>query len=194
MDRDLSEYLKIIVEVMESSYKKWKSLIKENREKYHDLNAFTVEQLMILQVEIAKFMHEQTSSNSFLFHLLHFVKKDCTENDLRNALQEAREDIFKMENKTETSQEPCDTGRKDEQYWKDVDAFLKLAEQKKFSRKLALYGIQINEINVRQPKEGLKWCLRNSKKYEAIIPTTTEERPVRQTLNAFAEEIEKELR
>ena len=62
---------------MESCFDKWMDFIKQKRKKYHHLNYFTTDQLVILQRELVKIGTNEEPSH-LIYPLLSAVKSECT--------------------------------------------------------------------------------------------------------------------
>lgn len=80
-----------IAKFMETSLDNWLQYLDEKRYEYQHLNYYTIDQLVILQKELAQFIEgiDVDKIPSFIIPLLSVVKSDCDINDLTNALQEA---------------------------------------------------------------------------------------------------------
>lgn len=147
---NVNEYIRKIADFMESCYEEWIEYIAEKRSIFYPLNFYTVDQMVLLQEEIAKYRNG-TQVTQFLCPLLSVVKSNCLLDpdldDANNKVQEnllAFEQTSKMENESEKNTH-TDAIRK----------FLKAAEETGISRKHALRAVQSQEFDIEDIEEGM---------------------------------------
>ena len=83
MGLDVIKHLDEISSFLENSLNSWIDYIKTQRDRYGELNYFTMTQLVKLRSSLAKLKDGQTDPE--VFHMLHIVKENCTEEDLLTA-------------------------------------------------------------------------------------------------------------
>lgn len=111
-NEDVSAIIPKLATFLEQCHEKWLKYIDERREKYYNLNFFTIDQMVILQQELVKIGSNEDPS-ILIYPLLSAVKKDCTKEDLMMALSSAktdveRIDIERMEEMKESDEEPIE--------------------------------------------------------------------------------------
>ncbi|XP_060597666.1 E3 ubiquitin-protein ligase rnf213-alpha-like [Ruditapes philippinarum] len=97
VNEDLKDMIPKIARFLESCLKDWLQHIEEKREIYQNLNYFTVDQLVILQKELLKFGDDEQQPSHLIYPLLSAVKEDCTEDDVIEAMKQAKELLDRKE-------------------------------------------------------------------------------------------------
>lgn len=154
---NVNEYIRRIADFLESCYKEWVEYIKEKRNLFYPLNLYTVDQMVLLQEEIAKYRNGNQMTK-FLCPLLSFVKSQCSlKPDLADAVDKVQEELLtseqtsKMEN---ISQKTSHT--------EAIQKFLQIAEKSGISRTHALRAIQSEEFDIEDTDSGIKDSCDNS--------------------------------
>lgn len=84
---------------LQESLKSWKTHVEKQRSQYYYLNYYTTEQLVILQIELAKLLGAGKLDKR-IFHMLHAIGQHYTYADLTATLKAALEDIDKIDEDT----------------------------------------------------------------------------------------------
>lgn len=89
---------------MDMCLEQWLNYIDRKRDTYYYLNFFTIDQLFILQKELALIGDENEPSN-LVYPLLSIVKHDCSKEDLIIAFKKSMFDVSEKQNEQEAEKE-----------------------------------------------------------------------------------------
>lgn len=89
---------------MDMCLEQWLTYIDSKRDVYYHLNFFTIDQLIILQKELALIGDANEPSN-LIYPLLSIVKHDCSKEDLIIAFHKSILDVSEKQNEQETEKE-----------------------------------------------------------------------------------------
>lgn len=146
---NVNEYIRKIADFLESCYDEWVKYIKEKRNVFYPLNFYTVDQMVLLQEEIAKHRNGNQVTK-FLCPLLSVVKSQCSiKTDLVNAVDKVQEKLLTSE---KTSK--MESFSKRTSHTEAIQKFLQIAERSGITRKRALRAIQSEEFNIEDTKAG----------------------------------------
>lgn len=147
---NVNEYIKKIADFMENCYEEWVNYIKEKRSIFYPLNFYTVDQMVLLQEEIAKYRNGSEDLR-FLCPLLSLVAPHCSlDTDLDYAVDKVQENLLTSEQMStlENSSE-----RKNQA--EAIQEFLKITRESGISRKHALRAIQSQEFDIENIEAGM---------------------------------------
>ncbi|ESO94720.1 hypothetical protein LOTGIDRAFT_232244 [Lottia gigantea] len=140
-----------VANFLEECHEDWLSYLRKKRQEYLELNYYTVEQLVFLQQEIIKVGTDEP--NKLIYPLLSFLKEDCCEKDLQEAMKSAQEEVLNKDKKEEKPVDPIVCSDEEIQM-KFIDAM----ENNGFTRELALQAyIAVNDKE--DIDAGLGYCL-----------------------------------
>lgn len=148
---NVNEYIRRIADFLESCYEEWVQYIKEKRNVFYPLNFYTVDQMVLLQEEIAKYRNGNHVTK-FLCPLLSLVKFQCSlQPDLVYAVDKVQEELLTSE---QTSK--MENISKKNSHTEAIQKFLQIAEKSGISRKHALRAIQSEEFDIEDTDSGIK--------------------------------------
>lgn len=147
---NVNEYIRKIADFMESCYEEWIDYIAEKRKVFYPLNLYTVDQMVLLQEEIAKYRNGNQVTQ-FLCPLLSVVKSHCSlDPDLDDANNKVQENLLALEQTSKMENESEKNTHTDA-----IREFLQVAEETGISRKHALRAIQSQEFDVADTDAGI---------------------------------------
>lgn len=147
---NVNDYIRGIADFMENCYEEWIKYIKEKRRVFYPLNFYTVDQMVLLQEEIARYRNGSPVTR-FLCPLLSLVKPSCSLNpDLDNAVDKVQEQLLTSE---QTSKLEDISEKKSHAI--AIKNFLQVAKDADISLKHALRAIQSNKFNIEDTDAGL---------------------------------------
>ncbi|XP_060599995.1 E3 ubiquitin-protein ligase RNF213-like [Ruditapes philippinarum] len=151
---DLKDLIPKLAKFMENCLMQWLQHIKDKRKQYIHLNYFTVDQLVILQKELVKVGTDQLPSN-LLYPLISAVKKNCSHDDLVEAMIDAKEDISESKHQDEHEnndvQENCEDEKK--------NIFVEEIVNAGYDLELAIKAL--DHVDPEDISEGIVWCMTN---------------------------------
>ncbi|CAC5422256.1 RNF213 [Mytilus coruscus] len=103
-NKDVSFFVPKIAKFLEQCHDRWLEFIDNKREVEYILNFFTIEQMVILQQELVK-LGSRVEVSNLIYPLLSIIKRDCTREDLVEAMEDARIELEQIEVKTEEEEE-----------------------------------------------------------------------------------------
>lgn len=145
---NVNEYIRTIADFMESCYKEWIDYIAGKRNVFYPLNFYTVDQMVLLQEEIAKYrIGNQTTQ--FLCPLLSIVKSQCLlDPDLDDAIDKVQEKLL-------ASEQTLKMDESDKNIHTDaISKFVQVAEEAGFSRKHALLAVKSKKFEIEDTDAG----------------------------------------
>ncbi|XP_062573652.1 E3 ubiquitin-protein ligase rnf213-alpha-like, partial [Saccostrea cucullata] len=151
---DVSTVIPKLANFMEKCLEDWLQYIAEKREKYRQLNFFTIDQLVFLQKELVRSGTEKTVSN-LIYPLLSIIKNNCSPADVIEAMKKAKAEVRKKGVKDIKTTE-------DEKKRKFIEKMTKIG----FHEDLALEALDKGGIRPTDEAEGIKWCLQNRRRFE----------------------------
>lgn len=147
---NVNEYIRKIADFLESCYEEWIDYIAGKRKVFYPLNFYTVDQMVLLQEEIAKYRNGNQVTQ-FLGPLLSVVKFHCSLNpDLDDAINKVQENLLAREQTSEMENESEKNTHTDA-----IREFLQVAEGTGISRKHALRAIQSQEFDIADTDAGI---------------------------------------
>lgn len=147
---NVNEYIRKIADFMENCYEQWIDYIAEKRKVFYPLNFYTVDQMVLLQEEIAKYRNGNQVTQ-FLCPLLSVVKTRCSLNlDLDDAINKVQEKLIASEQTSNMENESEKSSHTDA-----IRKFLQVAEETGISRKHALSAIQSQEFDIEDTDAGM---------------------------------------
>lgn len=103
-DITCSTIISRLAKFMDMCLEQWLNYIDRKRDTYYYLNFFTIDQLFILQKELALIGDENEPSN-LVYPLLSIVKHDCSKEDLIIAFKKSMFDVSEKQNEQEAEKE-----------------------------------------------------------------------------------------
>ncbi|XP_062570766.1 E3 ubiquitin-protein ligase RNF213-like isoform X2 [Saccostrea cucullata] len=196
---NVNEYIRGIADFLEKCYEEWIKYIREKRSTFYPLNFFTVDQMVVLQEEIAQ-IRNGNGATKFLCPLLSLVKSNCSlRPDLEDAINTVQEKLLTQEQTAK-----MDDVSEMKSHAEAIQRFLKVADQASVSRKHALRAIKSQEFDIEDTSAGLLWCLTNDENEEdeenSVLDQTTEkdetikDSTIGDKMREFMEELEEKLR
>ncbi|KAL5009497.1 hypothetical protein ScPMuIL_011802, partial [Solemya velum] len=154
---ELCTLIPSLAKFMEDCLQSWLEYIDRKRYEYFHLNYFTIDQLVILQQELAKLGVDEEPSN-WLYPLLSFVKSNCDREDIISAMKAAKQDI---ENKDQEMPEEQEAGVDEMQ----EDSINTRAQIQNFIEEVSAAGFPqevakraLNHFEPDNVDEAILWC------------------------------------
>lgn len=146
---NVNEYIKKIADFMENCYEEWVNYIKEKRSVFYPLNFYTVDQMVLLQEEIAKYRNG-IEDLRFLSPLLSLVAPRCSlDTDLDYAVDKVQENLLTSEQMSR-----LDNSNERNNHAEAIQKFLRLTRESSISRKHALRAIQSQGFDIEDTEAG----------------------------------------
>lgn len=156
---NVNEYIRTIADFMENCYEEWIVYIAGKRKVFYPLNFYTVDQMVLLQEEIAKYRNGNQTTQ-FLCPLLSIVKSKCLlYPDLDDAINEVQQELLASEQTSKMDERDRNT------HTDAISKFLQVAEEAAISRKHALRAIESKEFDIEDTDAGTFTGLEFSKFY-----------------------------
>ena len=147
---NVNDYIRRIADFMERCYEEWVRYINEKRKCFYPLNFYTVDQMVLLQEEIARYRNRKEVSR-FLCPLLSLIRSNCLlAPDLDGALIKVQEALITSEQTSDLKNEDDKTSHEEA-----IRKFLIATEESGISRKHALRAIQSQEFKIEDTDEGM---------------------------------------
>lgn len=147
---NVNEYIRKLAEFMERCFEEWVKYIYEKRKRFYPLNFYTVDQMVLLQEEIARYRNRKEASR-FLCPLLAIIKTKCLlAPDLDEALNIVQEALLTSE-QTVNLQSEADKSSHAEA----IKKFLVVTDESGISRKHALCAIQSKDFDIEDTDAGM---------------------------------------
>ena len=149
LQSNVNEYIRQIADFMEICYEEWVRYIKEKRKHFYPLNFYTVDQMVLMQEEIAKYRNGKGVSR-FLCPLLSLIKSQCSlTEDLDEAVNKVQEILLTTEQTSDFENLAAKTSHEEA-----IRNFLLVTEESGISRKHALRAIQSHEFDIEDTDAG----------------------------------------
>ncbi|XP_046558704.1 E3 ubiquitin-protein ligase RNF213-like [Haliotis rubra] len=145
-------FIHALANEFEDFHDEWMNYVSDKRDEYLELNFYTIEQLVFLQRELIKLGTDEEPSIR-VYSMLSLIKPDCTQADLTNAMQEARDLVFAKEEETETVMELDEPLEESD----PKQAFINAMLETNFSEKLARLALEANGPD--DIDSGIVWCM-----------------------------------
>ncbi|XP_061169142.1 E3 ubiquitin-protein ligase RNF213-like [Saccostrea echinata] len=147
-----------IAKFMENCLEEWLCYLDEKRDEYYHLNHFTIDQVVILQRELARFNAGEEISN-LTIPLLSIVNNDCSYHDLTDAMQKANEEVEDKETREgELVLEEKVVISEEDIVAKFIHEMVEAGQEELVARAALANGIEPNDID-----GGLLWCIENER-------------------------------
>lgn len=147
---NVNEYISQIANFLENCFKEWKEYITEKRKCFYSLNFYTVDQMVLLQEEIARHRNG-TNTSEFLCPLLSVVKCKCLLNeDLDDAIDRVQETLLTNEQTSDielAAEKAC--------HAEAIQKFLEACSKGGISRRHALCAIQSKAFDIEDINSGM---------------------------------------
>lgn len=151
---NVNEYIRQIAHFLEKCYEEWIRYITEKRKCFYPLNFYTVDQMVLLQEELARYRNGNRTSR-FLCPLLSVVKQQCSLNpDLDDAIDRVQEKLLTIEQTSDMEQVSEKTSHAEA-----IKKFLQSTDKAGISRKHALRGIQSKAFSIENIKSGTNFMI-----------------------------------
>lgn len=147
---NVNEYIRRIADFMEKCYEEWVRYINEKRKSFYPLNFYTVDQMVLLQEEMARYRNRKEASR-FLCPLLSLIRTKCSlVPNLDDALNNVQETLLTSEQTSNLENEGDKTSHEEA-----IKRFLILTEESGISRKHALRAIQSKAFDIEDTDKGV---------------------------------------
>lgn len=97
---DVTTIMPEIAKFMEDCLEEWLNYIDARRDEYYHLNYYTMDQVVILQKELAR-LNTDNEISDLTIPLLSIVNRDCTYQDVLEAMQKANDEVEELEAREE---------------------------------------------------------------------------------------------
>ena len=131
----VSGYINDLCMFMEDCLNEWLEHIARQRVESYYLNYYTTEQLVILQNELPKINTDIAHISKNIYPLLSLVKKDCTLENVKNAIHDAFRRMEDMERKATAA--ACGDGKEDDETATEVDEDAEVQEELQLQQETA---------------------------------------------------------
>ncbi|XP_060557065.1 E3 ubiquitin-protein ligase rnf213-alpha-like [Ruditapes philippinarum] len=158
-DERLENIMPKIASQMEKCLANWITFVNEKRTEYLHLNYYTMDQLVIIQKEIANLCLQKETSPK-LFPLLQCVKSDCKKDDVICANQKAVTEIKADRSDRDLEQESSNLMEKEDP---KRDKFIKKLVMAKFERLIPFALEKFPNFDI---SKALTWCMKNKNNVE----------------------------
>jgi hypothetical protein len=101
-DGDVTFHIDQLCKFTEQCYRQWQTYLDEQRNSLPELNYYTTEQLVILCTEMAKLSTPEDVVEACVLPILQSVKPDCSDDDIKRAMQLTQHDLARMEEEANT--------------------------------------------------------------------------------------------
>ncbi|KAK7494871.1 hypothetical protein BaRGS_00013998, partial [Batillaria attramentaria] len=157
--QDLEEFIMGVAGFLEQCHTEWLQYVDEKRRDYPQLNVYTVEQLVFLQQELVKLGGDGVSKH--VYPMLSLLKESCSPADLEAALQEAMDEVDRVERQwTQHKNVPAAQEQEEEMNDEEkVVTFLSEMLDSGFPRPLALKAMK--EVGREDIAGGIAWCMQH---------------------------------
>ncbi|XP_053396012.1 E3 ubiquitin-protein ligase rnf213-alpha-like [Mercenaria mercenaria] len=160
VNEDLKDMIPEIARFMENCHEEWLQHITEKRKSYLYLNYFTIDQLVILQRELVKIGTDERPLH-WIYPLLSAVKLECTEGDVLQAMQSAKEEVDRKDHmETETSFDANQSEHTKHENDEKIQTFIRSLVDAGLDETMAIKAL--NHVDPDDISQGILWCMEHT--------------------------------